>query len=416
MDKGFVGHWRQNQSAYHASSTSLPPVPAARALAEVAGRMLDGQGVKLNTLVGKVPVVNDATLADWAEDSWTLATSGTVPGNARTTSCRRRSSTGSSPSRPHWSRNAHRTNRPRRHPDHRDRRRRCGAAAFGRRRHRAAVRRRRRAPAAAETAGEPVAGARLLSPIDPTSVRDFSVFEQHGEGATMAIAGPDAKINPAWYEAPAFYFSNPHATTGPYDEIAPPAGTTGLDLELEVAAIVVGRGRNVGVEEAARLIGGYTIFNDWSERDIAMREARMPFGFHKTKDFANTFGPWIVTPDELEPYRRGDRLDLRLTAYVNGTELGSDTLASMAWSFEELVHFAARGAWVGPGDVIGSGTCGGGCLFELWGRNQAKEPRPLQPGDEVRLEVEGIGVLSNTIGAPHPDLGMLPPARPRASA
>jgi 2-keto-4-pentenoate hydratase/2-oxohepta-3-ene-1,7-dioic acid hydratase in catechol pathway len=142
----------------------------------------------------------------------------------------------------------------------------------------------------------------------------------------------------------------------------------------------------------------------------------MPFGFHKTKDFANTFGPWIVTPDELEPYRRGDRLDLRMTASINGEELGSDTLASMAWSFEELVHFAARGAWVGAGDVIGSGTCGGGCLFELWGRNQAKEPRPLQPGDEVRLEVEGIGVLTNTIGAPHPDLAALPPARSRTSA
>jgi 2-keto-4-pentenoate hydratase/2-oxohepta-3-ene-1,7-dioic acid hydratase in catechol pathway len=265
-------------------------------------------------------------------------------------------------------------------------------------------------------ARDPVPGARLLSPVEPASVRDFSVFEQHGEGASMAIGGPDAKVSPTWYESPAFYFSNPHATTGPDEVITPPAGTTGLDLELEVAAIVVRPARNVGVEEAAGLIGGYTIFNDWSERDIAMREARMPFGFHKTKDFANTFGPWIVTPDELEPHRRGDRLDLRMTAWVNGEELGSDTLASMAWSFEELVHFAARGAWVGAGDVIGSGTCGGGCLFELWGRNQAKEPRPLRPGDEVRLGVEGIGTLTNTIGSPHPELGALPPARTRASA
>src|SRR2546423_1287278 len=97
---------------------------------------------------------------------------------------------------------------------------------------------------------------------------------------------------------------------------------------------------------------GYLISNGWSGRAIAAQEARLPFGFHKTKDFANTFGPWIVTPDELGPYRESDRLNLRMTAYVNGSEIGGDTLASMAWSFPELVHFAARGAWIAPGDVI----------------------------------------------------------------
>src|SRR3954452_4754142 len=215
-------------------------------------------------------------------------------------------------------------------------------------------------------AGEELALAdvQLLSPIDPPSVRDFSVFEQHGEGASMYLGGPDAKVQEAWYERPAFYFSNPHATTGPGDVIEPPSVHSGLDLELEVAAIVSRRGRNIGVGDAADHIAGYTIFNDWSERDIAAQEARLPFGFHKTKDFANTFGPWIVTPDELEPYRNGDRLDLRATAYINGAELGGDTFANMAWSFEELVAFAARGAWVCPCDVIASGTCGGGCLFE----------------------------------------------------
>ncbi len=261
----------------------------------------------------------------------------------------------------------------------------------------------------------PLADVRLLSPIVPASVRDFSVFEQHGEGATMYLGGPDAKVSAAWYERPAFYFSNPHATTGPGDVIEPPSVHSGLDLELEVAAIIGRAGRNISVEEAGDHIAGYTIFNDWSERDIAGLEARLPFGFHKTKDFANTFGPWIVTPDELEPYRNGDRLDLRATALINGVELGGDTFASMAWSFEELVHFAARGAWVAPGDVIASGTCGGGCLFELWGRNQAKQPAPLKPGDEVRLEVQGIGTLTNTIGEPQPDLPALPRARARTT-
>src|SRR3954470_3668552 len=257
---------------------------------------------------------------------------------------------------------------------------------------------------------------RLLAPLQPASVRDFSVFEQHGEGAVMYFGGLEAKVQEAWYERPAFYFSTPHAATGPGDVIEPPSVHSGLDLELEVAAIVGRRGRNLSVEEAGDHIAGYTIFNDWSERDIAAQEARLPFGFHKTKDFANTFGPWIVTPDELGPYRESDRLNLRMTAYVNGSEIGGDTLASMAWSFPELVHFAARGAWIAPGDVIGSGTVGNGCLFELWGRNQAKQPAPLKPRDEVRLEVEGIGTLTNTIGAPQADLPALPRARARATA
>lgn len=262
----------------------------------------------------------------------------------------------------------------------------------------------------------PLGDVRLLSPIKPSSVRDFSVFEQHSEGASMAVAGPDAKVSDAWYERPAFYFSNPHATTGPGDVIEPPAGSTGLDFELEVGVLIGRRARNVSVENAADCIVGYTIFNDWSERAIALQEARLPFGFHKTKDFANTFGPWIVTPDELERYRDGQRLNMRMTAYVNGAEIGSDTLASMAWSFEELVHFATRGAWIAPGDVIGSGTCGGGCLFEFWGRNQTQEPPPLRPGDQVRLEVEGIGALTNTVGDLQADMPALPPARSRARA
>src|SRR5206468_2807821 len=182
--------------------------------------------------------------------------------------------------------------------------------------------------------------------IEPASVRDFSVFEQHGEGASMALGGPDAKVQDAWYERPAFYFSNPHATTGPGDAIEPPAGSTGLDLELEVAAVIGRRARNVSVEEAEACIAGYTIFNDWSERAIAGQEVRLPFGFHKAKDFANTFGPWIVTPDELEAHRDGDRLAVRTEAFVNGRSLGTGSLAAMAWSFEELVHFAARGAWI----------------------------------------------------------------------
>jgi 2-keto-4-pentenoate hydratase/2-oxohepta-3-ene-1,7-dioic acid hydratase in catechol pathway len=256
-----------------------------------------------------------------------------------------------------------------------------------------------------------IEGARLLSPILPTSIRDFSVFERHVEGAAMLFGGPDATAPEAWAERPAFYFSNPSAPSGPGDEIAVPPDCEALDLELEVVAIVGRPGRNIPLADAGSYIVGYTIFNDWSARDIAGRELRMPLGFHKAKDFDNTFGPWIVTPDELEPHRDGDRLDLSLQASINGEPLGeADTLSSMAWSFEELLAFSAHGASIQAGDVIGCGTCGNGCLMELWGRNQSwTTPRPLQAGDVVTLEVEGIGTLTNTIVRQDlPDLGLGP--------
>jgi len=214
-----------------------------------------------------------------------------------------------------------------------------------------------------------------------------------------------------WYESPFCYFTNPHALTGPDDEIPVPPGCRRLDFELEVAAVIGRSGRNLTPDDAGNYIAGYTIFNDWSARDLQMAEMRLGLGMCKGKDFANTLGPWIVTPDELEPYRDGDRLDLNLRAELNGASLGVDTLANMAWSFPELVSYASRGTWVRPGDVLGSGTCGNGCLLELWGRRGREEPPPLTPGDVVSLHAEGIGTLTNTVVAgidPHP----LPAARP----
>lgn len=248
--------------------------------------------------------------------------------------------------------------------------------------------------ATAELALEDV---RLLAPVQPTTLRDFSVFEQHVAGAVKNAMGPGAQVQDAWYERPQCYFSNPNTVDGHGTPVAAPPGSTQLDLELEVAVVIGRGGRDVRVEDAAQHIAGYTIWNDWSARDIAGKELRLPFGFLKAKDFANTLGPWIVTPDELEEFRDGDRLDLAMRASINGKELGGDTLAHMAWSFEELVAYAAMGSAIAPGDVIGSGTCGGGCLYEFWGERQALDPRPLQPGDVVTLEVQGIGVLENPV-------------------
>jgi 2-keto-4-pentenoate hydratase/2-oxohepta-3-ene-1,7-dioic acid hydratase in catechol pathway len=166
-----------------------------------------------------------------------------------------------------------------------------------------------------------------------------------------------------------------------------------------VAAVIGRAGRDLSPDEAGAHIAGYTIFNDWSARDLQMAEMRLGLGMCKGKDFANTLGPWIVTPDELEPYVDGDRLDLELRAEVDGSALGIDTLANMAWSFPELVSYASRGTSVKPGDVLGSGTCGNGCLLELWGRRGRDMHPPLGPGDVVSLHVEGIGTLTNTVVA-----------------
>ena len=158
-----------------------------------------------------------------------------------------------------------------------------------------------------------------------------------------------------------------------------------------------GAARNLSPEEAGAYIAGYTIFNDWSARDLQNEEMKLGLGICKGKDFANTLGPWIVTPDELEPFRDGDRLDLDLRARVNDRELGDDTLANMAWSFEELISYASRGTWIRRGDVLGSGTCGFGCLLELRGRHGREAYPALAVGDTVTLSVEGIGQLTNSV-------------------
>jgi 2-keto-4-pentenoate hydratase/2-oxohepta-3-ene-1,7-dioic acid hydratase in catechol pathway len=244
----------------------------------------------------------------------------------------------------------------------------------------------------------PLGSARLLPPLDPPSIRDFLTFEQHVEGM-VRLHEPPRDVHPRWYEAPTFYFSNPHSLVGAHDDVAVPPGCNVFDYELEVAAVVGRDGCDLMPAAAHEHIVGYTIFNDWSARDLQFEEMQVGLGPAKGKDSAITLGPWLVTADELEPYRRGDRLNLELEVLVNGERIGGDTLASMAWSFEDLAAYASRGTWVRTGDVLGSGTCGGGCLAELWGRNGRREPPPLAVGDVVTMSVEGIGTISNRVVA-----------------
>lgn len=256
--------------------------------------------------------------------------------------------------------------------------------------------------------------ARLLAPLEPPTVRDFVAFEEHVEGVRKSIDGAGG-VAPEWYEAPTFYFTNPYAVIGPDDDVPVPPGSSVLDFELEVAAVIGREGRHLSPERAREHIAGYTIFNDWSARDLQAREMKVNLGPAKGKDTATTLGPWLVTPDELEPYRDADGfLALAMTAEVNGRVVGRDLLSNMGWPFEDLIAYASRGTLVRPGDVLGSGTCGnGGCLAELWGRGTSREELPpLRPGDVVTLTVEGLGTIANRV-VPGVDPIPVPAARPR---
>jgi len=249
--------------------------------------------------------------------------------------------------------------------------------------------------------GVPLAEVRLGVPLQPASIRDFVAFERHVEGVRRAVDGRGG-VPEAWYDAPTFYFTNPHTLFGPYADVPFPAASVARDFELEVAAVI----------GPAGTIFGYTIFNDWSARDLQSREMQVNLGPAKGKDFAGSLGPWLVTADELDSYKDADGfLELECVAMVNGVEVGRDLLSHMGWTFETMLAYAARDSRVVPGDVLGSGTVGnGGCLAELWGRSGVQEPPPLRDGDVVTLTVQGIGSLTNRIVSA-PPAAPIPPFR-----
>jgi 2-keto-4-pentenoate hydratase/2-oxohepta-3-ene-1,7-dioic acid hydratase in catechol pathway len=146
--------------------------------------------------------------------------------------------------------------------------------------------------------------------------------------------------------------------------------------------------------------------NDWSARDVQRREMQLSMGPVKGKDFATSLGPMLVTPDELQPARAGRAYDLAMTAKVNGVEYSRASLADIHWSFGEMIAYASRGTAVRAGDVIGSGTCGTGCILELSLVHGTERYPWLHPGDVVELEVERLGLLRNRVveGAVFPPL------------
>jgi fumarylacetoacetate (FAA) hydrolase len=227
--------------------------------------------------------------------------------------------------------------------------------------------------------------------LRPPSVRDFYAFERHVKTMWERRGG---EVPETWYRLPIFYFSNVSEIRGPDDPIWSPAASGELDYELEVAALVDTPAVDLAPERAEEAIGGYMIFNDWSARDLQREETVVRLGPAKGKDFASSFGPYLVTPDDLADARMGTGYDLAMTAQVNGSETSRGRWSDAQFSFGEMLARASADARLRPGDLIGSGTVGTGCLLEV---RDTTLGRYLEPGDVVTLQIDRLGQLRSPI-------------------
>lgn len=233
-----------------------------------------------------------------------------------------------------------------------------------------------------------------LLPFTPLMFRDFYCFEEHVKNARK---GRGLDMIPEWYEAPIFYYSNHLSFRGPFESVPYPKDSQELDLELELAAVIGKEIRNASLEQAREAIFGYSLVNDWTARDFQRFEMKVNMGPTKGKDFATTFGSYIISPDELESSRSQKGFDLEVSAEINGEELTKRNWKQIQFSFEEMLVRASKNCTVYPGEVIASGTIGGGCLME---HNVLKgEKRWLKKGDTVTLKWLPKGpMISNKIG------------------
>jgi fumarylacetoacetate (FAA) hydrolase len=233
---------------------------------------------------------------------------------------------------------------------------------------------------------------RLGPPIlQPPSFRDFYAFEVHVRTMWERRGG---EVPEAWYRLPIFYFSNTSEFRGPDDPVWAPDASQELDYELEVGALIDTPVRDALASRAEEAIGGFLIVNDWSARDLQRDETTVRLGPAKGKDFATSIGPWLVTPDELADARSGTGYALTMTASVNGVETSRGIWSTAQHSFGAMIERASADVRLRPGDLIGSGTVGGGCLLEI---REATLGRYLEPGDEVTLEIERLGRLRNPV-------------------
>lgn len=222
---------------------------------------------------------------------------------------------------------------------------------------------------------------RLLPPIRPASLRDFLAFEEH---ARRGAERRGEKLADAWYDIPIYYKGNHREITGPDEDVVWPSFSTKLDYEMEIAAVLGVRGRDLAGAAAEDAIVGYMVMNDWSARDVQRLEMAARLGPAKSKDFATSLGPALVTRDEIDP-----RDGLAMTARVNGEVWSRGDSSDMHWTFAQMVARVSQGEDVWPGDVYGSGTSYGCCGLDL--------DRWIAPEDVVELEIEGLGTLRNRV-------------------
>lgn len=262
----------------------------------------------------------------------------------------------------------------------------------------------------------PLANVELLAPIPhPSSCRDAYAFRQHVETARKNRRVP---MLPEFEQYPVFYLSNHNSIQGPGDIVCMPDHFDKLDFELEAAIVICKPGRNIPAAEADEYIGGLMIMNDVSARTLQMEEMLLNLGPAKGKDFATVIGPMLVTLDELERYETvckenhtGKAWNLNMKCSVNGIQVSSGNLSEMTWTFAEIIERCSYGVQLFAGDVIGSGTVGTGCFLELNGTGKLNDPNYteqwLQEGDLVEMEIDGLGVLTNTIARDESDFSIL---------
>jgi fumarylacetoacetate (FAA) hydrolase len=227
--------------------------------------------------------------------------------------------------------------------------------------------------------------------LQPPSFRDFYAFERHVRTMWERRGG---EIPEAWFRLPVFYFSNTSEFRGPDEPVWAPVGSQELDYELEVGALIDTPVRDLPAERAEEAIGGFLVVNDWSARDLQRDETTVRLGPAKGKDFATSIGPWLVTPDELADVRSGTGYDLAMTATVNDVVTSRGVWSSARFSFGQMIDRASADVRLRPGDLLGSGTVGGGCLLEV--RDETLG-RYLEPDDEVVLEIDRLGALRTPV-------------------
>jgi 2-keto-4-pentenoate hydratase/2-oxohepta-3-ene-1,7-dioic acid hydratase in catechol pathway len=240
----------------------------------------------------------------------------------------------------------------------------------------------------------PYAEATLRAPLEPRSLRDCVGFLQHLRNLSRAA---DMPVDDRHLQFPPFYFSNPAAVIGPYDDVPIAPDSAMFDYELEIAAVIGKAGANIPLKQAESHIAGYMLLCDWSARDLQVNEMPLRLGPAKGKDTANSLGPMLVTPDELEPFRSGQAFDLEMTGYVDGDLVSQGRWNTIDWGFPDMITYAARGTRLRTGDVIGSGTVETGCLFEHYAVDPGNFRGWLTPGNEVKLAVERLGELRHRI-------------------